>query len=101
MSKYKVYFDNNTSILLHEDIILKYNLISLKGQEIFNVFVDAIYTTTESGENKYYMIYNGQARDLLPYLKSYITKSNNQTTEIENTKTNEISNTTNNTNITQ
>ena len=30
MSKYKVYFDNNTSILLHEDIILKYNLICNK-----------------------------------------------------------------------
>lgn len=97
---------NNLLVVPGYDVLVvkkedKYNLISLKGQEIFNVFVDAIYTSTESGENKYYMIYNGQARDLLPYLKSYITKSNNQTTEIENTKTNEISNTTNNTNITQ
>lgn len=30
MSKYKVYFDDNTFVLLHEDIILKYNLICNK-----------------------------------------------------------------------
>lgn len=97
---------NNLLIVPGYDVLVvkkedKYNLISLRGKEVFNVFVDAIYTTTESGENKYYMIYNGLTNDLLPYLKSYITKTSSKTTEIKNTETNEINNTVNNTNITQ
>ena len=98
--------NNNLLVVSGYDVLVvnkddKYNLISLKGKEIFNVFVDAIYTTTESGENRYYMIYNGQTNDLLPYLKNYITKTNNKTTDLETTETNEISNTVDDANIAQ
>lgn len=98
--------NNNLLVVSGYDVLVvnkddKYNLISLKGKEIFNVFVDAIYTTTESGENRYYMIYNGQTNDLLPYLKNYITKTNNKTADLETTETNEISNTVDDANIAQ
>lgn len=48
--KYKVYFDNE-EIILYEDVILKYNLLTKK-----NIDLDLLDNVLES--NKYYEIYN-------------------------------------------
>ena len=89
--------DYNAIVVKKND---KYNLISLKGNEIFNVFLDSVYTTTENGEEKYYMVYNDTTNDLLPYLKSYASKSSSKGTDINEETTNVTNNTTINENST-
>lgn len=50
-SKYKVYFDNNTNTLLHEDIILKYNLIG-------NKYIDDNILDDILKDNNNYLVYD-------------------------------------------
>lgn len=67
----------------------KYNLITLKGQEKFKVFVDNIYMNIESGNNNYYLTYNGQTNPLSMYFNNSNTNSNN----VSNTTNNSTNNT--------
>lgn len=80
---------NNLLIIPECNVIVvkkddKYNLITLNGKEVFNIFVDNIYKTIESGETKYYMTYNDQISEVLPLLeKSGIKVESNITEDIE------------------
>ena len=90
---------NNLLAVPEYDVIVvkkddKYNLITLNGREVFNVYVDSIYMNIESGNTNYYMVYNEQTNPLSKYLDN--TNDNKTNT---NTNTNVTSNSSNDTSI--
>ena len=52
------------------------------------ISLQSIYSITSAGEETYYMVYNNQSRNVIDYIKKWVIKENNTTTNTENTVTN-------------
>lgn len=93
---------NLNSVLLvpeYEGIVVNknniYGLINCEGKALLPISLQSIYSVTSEGKEIYYMIYNNQSRNVIDYIKKWVIKENNTTTNTENTVTNNTS--TNNT----
>ena len=86
---------NSNSVLLvpeYEGIVVNknniYGLINCEGKALLPISLQSIYSITSAGEETYYMVYNNQSRNVIDYIKKWVIKENNTTTNTENTVTN-------------
>lgn len=89
---------NNLLLIPEYNVIVvnknnKYNLINLSGNERISTFVDSIYMNVESGNNKYYMLYEGNTLDLSNYLGNNKQNNSSSIDDTINTTKDEINNT--------
>lgn len=60
----------------YEGIVVKkgelYGVMDSKGKQLIPVALKSIYSTTSSGEETYYMIYNEQVMNVISYIEKYV-----------------------------
>lgn len=59
----------------------KYGIYNTKGVELVQCALDSAYSTSKSGVNTYYMVYNGQVMNIAEYLNKFMPESTKQQTD--------------------
>ena len=74
-----------------------YGLVDSTGKELIPCALTSVYTTITSGIEDYYMIYNGETKDVIEYLDTYVKNTNTNTGTNAGTENNTDNNVTNTT----
>lgn len=83
---------NANNVLLipeYNGIVVKkgglYGIINSEGKELIPIALKSVYSTTSSGQETYYMIYQNEVRNVIDYIKKFV---NQQNTTTEDSSTN-------------